>query len=80
MIVDEADTCYSLSFHPDFFCDQCKYFQDRKHGLTGRKPDKYAIQKCEKPWFFKIHNGSKTRLILEKRTAIENLRKKRLCS
>ena len=54
MIVDEADTCYSLSFHPDFFCDQCKYFQDRIHGLTGRKPSKNAIPECEKPWFLKI--------------------------
>ena len=59
-----------------FFCDQCKYFLDRKNGLTGRKPSKNAIPKCEKPWFFKIHDGSETRLILEKRKAIENLRKK----
>ena len=36
-------------------CDKCKKFQMRVDGLSGRRPSKSEMEKCEKSWF--IPNG-----------------------
>ena len=57
-------------------CDKCKYFQMRVDGLSGRRPGKSQMEKCEKPW--NIPNGiskhTPYRLIEKKNASIEILK------
>ena len=54
-------------------CDKCKFFQLRIDGISGRKPEKNASPKCEKPWFIPIDKHTPQRLIEKKRTFIKIL-------
>ena len=58
-------------------CDKCKKFQMRVDGLSGRRPSKLEMEKCEKSWF--IPNGitkhTPYRLIKKKEKSIQILKK-----
>ena len=74
--VRKDHTCISLGLvgqDLQHMCDKCKFFQLRLDGISGRKPGKNAIPKCEKPWFISIGRNTPHGLIEKKRMFIKIL-------